>query len=161
MPLAAPLGNLTRATRVHDIASERRHLRGALLPILHAVQDELGHVDTADIDLIADVLNMSVAEVHGVVSFYKDFRRSPAGRHVVRICRAEACQAAGTADLVAHAKRRLGVEVGETTPDGSVTLEEVFCFGNCALGPAVEVDGRLRGRISADSFDAVLGEVAR
>lgn len=161
MALTAPLGNLTRAARVHDIASGLRDLRGALMPILHAVQEDLGYIDAADISVIADVLNLPEAEVHGVVTFYKDFRRSPAGRHVVRICRAEACQATGASDLVAHAEQRLGVAVGNTTADGAVTLEEVFCFGNCALSPAVEVDGRLRGRVSGAALDSLLGEVVR
>lgn len=150
----------TRAERVREIATELRELRGPLLPILHAVQHELGYVDTADVPVIADVLNLAVAEVHGVVTFYRDFRRSPGGRTTVRLCRAEACQAVGAEALGAHARRRLGVGFGETTSDGAVTLEEVFCLGNCALGPAVQVGARLYGRVGPERFDALLGEVS-
>jgi formate dehydrogenase subunit gamma len=149
-----------RVDRVRAITARLRDLRGPLLPVLHAVQHELGHVDTADVPVIADVLNLAVAEVHGVVTFYRDFRREPGGRATVRICQAEACQAVGAEALGAHARRRLGVEFGQTTSDGAVTLDEVFCLGNCALGPAVQVDGRLHGRVSPARFDALLGEVA-
>lgn len=150
-----------RVDRVRAIAARLRGLRGPLLPVLHAVQHELGHVDAADVPVIADVLNLSVAEVHGVVTFYRDFRREPGGHATVRICQAEACQAVGAETLGAHARTRLGVGFGETTSDGAVTLDEVFCLGNCALGPAVQVDGRLHGRVSPARFDALLGEVAR
>ncbi|MGQ0573097.1 MAG: NAD(P)H-dependent oxidoreductase subunit E [Pseudonocardia sp.] len=158
-PAAAP--PRPRADHVRAVASGLAGLRGALIPILHAVQRELGHVDPTDVPVIADVLNLSVAEVHGVVTFYRDFRRTPAGRARVRICRAEACRAVGAEELAAHATRRLGVGFGETTPDGAVTLDEVFCLGNCALGPAVQVDGRLHGRVGPARLDALLGEVAR
>jgi formate dehydrogenase subunit gamma len=149
-----------RVERVREIAAALRDLRGPLIPILHAVQADLGHVDQADVPVIADVLNLSVAEVHGVVTFYRDFRRAPGGRTTVRICQAEACQAVGAEALGAHARRRLGVDFGGTTSDGGVTLDEVFCLGNCALGPAVQVDGRLHGRVSPARLDALLGEVA-
>ncbi|OLT04206.1 formate dehydrogenase subunit gamma [Pseudonocardia sp. CNS-004] len=149
-----------RVERVRAIAGRLRELRGPLLPILHAVQHELGHVDPADVPVIADVLNIAVAEVHGVVTFYRDFRREPGGRATVRICRAEACQAVGAEALAAHATRRLGVGFGETTSDRAISLDEVFCLGNCALGPAVQVDGTLHGRVSPARLDALLGEVA-
>jgi formate dehydrogenase subunit gamma len=149
-----------RTDRVREIATAHRDERGALLPVLHAVQDELGFIDAVDLPVIADVLNFSLAEVHGVVTFYRDFRRTPGGRTAVRICRAEACQAVGAEALAAHARRRLGVGFGATTHDGAVTLDEVFCLGNCALGPAVQVDGRLHGRVNPARFDALLGEVA-
>lgn len=150
-----------RVQRIREIATARRDLRGPLIPILHAVQEDLGHIDQADVPVIAEVLNLSAAEVHGVVTFYRDFRRAPGGRATMRICQAEACQAVGAEALGAHARRRLGVEFGETTSDGAVTLDEVFCLGNCALGPAVQVDGRLHGRVSPARLDALLGEVAR
>jgi formate dehydrogenase subunit gamma len=150
-----------RADRVRGIAVAHRDDRGPLLPVLHAVQDELGFIDAVDLPVIADVLNLSVAEVHGVVTFYRDFRRDPGGRTAVRICRAEACQAVGAEALAGHARRRLGVGFGETTPDGAVTLDEVFCLGNCALGPALQVNGRLHGRVTPARFDALLSEVAR
>ena len=146
-----------RAARVRALAEQHRRERGALLPVLHAVQDLLGHIDKADLPVIADVLNLAVAEVHGVVTFYRDFRRAPAGRVTVRICGAEACQAVGATALATHARERLGIGFGETTPDGSVSLDEVFCLGNCALGPAVAVCGRVHGRVGADRFDALLG----
>lgn len=145
-----------RADHVRSIAVRLRDERGALLPILHAVQADLGHIDAADVPVIADVLNQSVAEVHGVVTFYRDFRRTPGGRSTVRVCRAEACQAIGAEALAVHATQRLGVGFGQTTPDGAVTLDEVFCLGNCALGPAVQVDGRVHGRVSPARFDALV-----
>ena len=147
-----------RADRVREIATELRGLRGALIPILHAVQEELGYVDQLDIPVIADVLNFSVAEVHGVVTFYRDFRREPAGRTTMRICQAEACRSVGAEELAAHAKRRTGIGFGETTYDGKLTVDEVFCLGNCALGPAVEVGGKLHGRVTPARLDAILGE---
>lgn len=148
-----------RAARVQAVAEQHRRERGALLPVLHAVQALLGHIDSDDLPVIADVLNLSVAEVHGVVSFYRDFRTSRAGRVTVRICGAEACQAVGSTALAEHARSRIGIGFGETTPDGSVSLDEVFCLGNCALGPAVAVNGRVYGRVGADRFDALLGEL--
>jgi formate dehydrogenase subunit gamma len=149
-----------RTDRVREIAMAHREQRGPLLPVLHTVQNELGFIDAADLPVVADVLNLSVAEVHGVVTFYRDFRGAPGGRAAVRICRAEACQAVGAEALAGHARRRLGVGFGETTPDGAVTLDEVFCLGNCALGPAAQVNGRLHGRVTPARFDALMGEVA-
>lgn len=133
--------------------------RGALLPILHDVQAELGHVDPVVIPVLADALNLSIAEVHGVVTFYRDFRTTPGGQTSVRVCRAEACQSMGAEALGEHAKSALGVGFGETTADGAVTLDEVFCLGNCALGPAVQIGSRMHGRVSADRFDALVAEV--
>jgi formate dehydrogenase subunit gamma len=147
----------TTEERVRAIVATLRNERGALLPILHAVQAEFGYVDPAIEPVLADALNLSTAEVHGVITFYRDFRRAPAGRHTVRICRAEACQAVGAQRLAEHARARLGVEFGDTTTDGAVTLDEVFCLGNCALGPAVQVDGRLHGRVSPARLDGLLG----
>ena len=147
-----------RARRVREIATELQGLRGSLIPILHAVQGELEYVDQADIPVVADVLNIAVAEVHGVVTFYKDFRRAPAGRTTVAICQAEACRSVGAADLAEHAQRSIGCKFGETTDDGRITLDEVFCFGNCALGPAVQVGEKLHGRVTRARLDALLGE---
>jgi formate dehydrogenase subunit gamma len=149
----------TRTARVREIALAHRDRRGPLLPVLHEINDELGHVDQADIAVVADVLNLAVAEVHGVVTFYRDFRRAPAGRTTLRICRAEACQSVGAEALAEHARTRLGVGFGGTTSDGAVSLAEVFCLGNCALGPAVQVDGALRGRVTPARLDAILGEL--
>ncbi|MFD1516692.1 formate dehydrogenase subunit gamma [Pseudonocardia yunnanensis] len=147
-----------RAEHVRNIATTLRDVRGPLLPILHAIQEDLEYIDPADVPVIADVLNLAVAEVHGVVTFYRDFRRAPAGRTTVRVCQAEACQAVGAEALGEHAKRRTGVGFGETTSDGAVTLDEVFCLGNCALGPAVQVGDRLHGRVTPARLDALLGE---
>lgn len=155
---ASPVPAAGRPDRVREIASARRELRGALIPILHAVTDELGYVDTTDIPVIAEVLNLAVAEVHGVVTFYRDFRREPAGRTTVRICQAEACRSVGAEALAEHAKRRTGVGFGETTYDGRLTVDEVFCLGNCALGPAVQVGDKLHGRVTPARLDAILGE---
>jgi formate dehydrogenase subunit gamma len=154
----APVPVPGRARRVREIAVELSGLRGALIPILHAVQEELGYVAQDDVAVLADVLNVSVAEVHGVVTFYKDFRRAPAGRTVVGICQAEACRSVGAVELADYARLRTGCGFGETSVDGRVSLDEVFCFGNCALGPAVAVNGRVRGRMTPARLDAVLGE---
>jgi formate dehydrogenase subunit gamma len=132
---------------------------GALLPILHELQAEFGYVPDEATPLIADALNLSRAEVVGVVHFYHDFRTTPGGRHTVQVCRAEACQAVGADALAAHAETRLGVPMGDTTEDGAVTLRAVYCLGNCALGPAVMVDGRLCGRVTPERFDALLASV--
>lgn len=129
---------------------------GALLPIFHRLQETFGYVHREALPIIADALNISRAEVHGVMTFYHDFRAEPAGRTVVKICRAEACQALGCRGLVDHVERRHGVELGETTADGELTVEEVFCLGNCALGPAVMVDGELHGRVDAATLDALV-----
>ena len=117
---------------------------GALLPILHAIQAEHGHVPAEAVPLVADRLNLSRAEVHGVISYYHHFRQVPAGKHVVQVCRAEACQARGGEALAAHAKQSLGMDFHETTADGSVTLEPVYCLGQCACGPAMMVVEALR-----------------
>ena len=130
---------------------------GALLPILHAVQDALGYVPPDALPTIAYELNLTRADVHGVVSFYHDFRSTPPGRHVVKVCRAEACQARGARALEAHAKQALGIDFGETTPDGAVTLEAVYCLGNCGCGPSVLVDAdELHANVTAERFDALL-----
>ncbi|MGH7498212.1 MAG: formate dehydrogenase subunit gamma [Gemmatimonadales bacterium] len=129
---------------------------GGLIPILHAIQEELGYIPPEAVPVIADGLNLSRAEVHGVVSFYHDFRSEPPGRHVVHVCRAESCQAVGAEALFAHACVRLGVETHGTSADGAVTLEPVYCLGNCALSPAVMVDRNVYGRVSPRRFDAIL-----
>ncbi len=135
---------VTRAVDAH------RAERGPLLAVLHDVVAEVGYVPGAAVRALAEQLNLSRAEVHGVVSFYKDLHTAPRGRCVVQICRGEACQAVGAEPLVAQVSDRLGVALEATRPDGAVTLEEVFCLGNCALGPSAFVDGRLHGRLTAD-----------
>lgn len=141
---------------VATAVEENRHRPGALLPILHAVQHELGYVPPDAIPAIASALNLSRAEVHGVVSFYHDFRSEAPGRHVVHLCRAEACQSMGADGLVDHARRRLGIDFHGTTGDGAVTLEPIYCLGNCALSPAMMIDGELHGRVTPKRFDALM-----
>lgn len=137
-----------------------RDTPGALLPILHALQDELGYVPPEAVPAIAAELNLSRAEVHGVVSYYHHFRQTPPGRHVLRVCRAEACQAVGADALIAHVQKTLGCGFHETSPDGSVSLEPVYCLGQCAAGPAVSVDEvRLYGRVTPEAMDALLAEL--
>jgi len=140
---------------------ELQHLPGALLPILHRLQEEFGYIDDAMIPLVAEALNISHAEVHGVISFYHDFRRAPAGRHVLQICRAESCQSMGCNSLIEHVEKSLGVSLGETTADGNFTLRPVYCLGNCALSPAVMLDGQPYGRVSAAVADSLIENVRR
>lgn len=144
------------AAEARTIIARRRDEPGALLPILHDLQETFGYVDRSALPDIADALNLSRAEVHGVVTFYHDFRSEPAGRTVVKICRGEACQAMGCRGLVQHVERRHGVELGDTTPDGALTVEEVFCLGNCALGPAAVVDGAIQGRVTPATLDRLI-----
>ena len=126
------------------------------MPILHAIQEALGWIPEAALAPVAEALNVSVAEVHGVVSFYHDFRREPPGKHVLKLCRAEACQAVGASRLVAHVQRQSGVQLGETRRDGKMTLEAVYCLGLCASAPAALADGRVMGRMTAEKTDALL-----
>src|ERR1700726_2703993 len=150
--------NLT--SREHSAVLEAcvqlKGLPGALLPVLHAVQEVLRYVPKDAVPLIARELNLSVAEVHGVVSFYHYFLQERPGRHVMHLCRAEACQALGSVAVEAHAKATLGVDFHGTTRDGAVTLEPVYCLGNCALGPSLMIDQQLHGRITPERFDALM-----
>lgn len=134
--------------------------RDRLLPLLHAAQDEIGYIDDALVPAIAAALNLSRADVHGVLTFYHDYRRRPAGRHVVKLCRAESCQSRGGAAIEAAAAERLGVAMGETRRDGQVTLESVYCLGLCAIGPNALVDGRPVARIDGAALDRIAAEVA-
>jgi formate dehydrogenase subunit gamma len=135
--------------------------RGPLLPILHALQEEFGYIDEAAKPLIAEALNLSRAEVHGVVTFYHDFRDEPAGRHVLKLCRAEACQATGGDALAARAEQRLGIAMGSTTADGSVTLEPIYCLGLCATAPSAMLDGHPIGRLDDKRLDALIAQTRR
>ena len=147
---------------VREIAASHEGQRGALLPILHAIQEAFGCVPPEAIPVLADELNLSRADVHGVVSFYHDFRSAPAGRTTVRICRGEACQAVGAERLVSHLRDRCGISLGDTPPEGSLTVEQVFCLGNCALGPAAQVNGRLVGRLNDARLSSIVDKaVAR
>ena len=129
-----------------------------MLPILHALQKAFGCIPEPAEPMVAEALNLSRAEVHGVVTFYHDFRREPAGRHVLKLCRAEACQSMGTRALADQVRARLGIDFGETTPDGRVTLDEVYCLGLCACAPSGMLDGELHGRLDADAVEALMRE---
>jgi len=143
-----------------DAARERvapfRGEPGGLLPALRALQAHFGAIDERAVALLAGIFNLSRSEVHGVVSFYHDFRSEPPGRHTVRVCQAEACQAMGSRTLTEHVKRILGIDFHETTADGRFTLEPVYCLGNCACSPAIMIDDVTFGRVDADKLASVL-----
>jgi formate dehydrogenase subunit gamma len=143
---------------VRRIVGELKGRPGPLIEVLHAIQAALGYVPPGAVPLVADGLNLSRAEVHGVVSFYHYFRSTPPGAHTVSVCRAESCQAMGAESLAAHVRQRLGVDFHQTTPDGRFSLEPVYCLGNCACSPAVMIDGRLHGRVSPERLDALLAD---
>jgi formate dehydrogenase subunit gamma len=156
-----PLHERWSADRASEIISQHFGQAGPLLPILQALQETFGFVPEAAVVMVAEALNLSRAEVHGVVTFYHDFRRKPGGRHILKLCRAEACQAAGSDALAARAEARLGVAMGTTAPDGSFTLEPVYCLGLCATAPSAMVDGRVVGRLDQQRLDAMLAEAQR
>ncbi|MDD5266950.1 MAG: formate dehydrogenase subunit gamma [Methylococcales bacterium] len=143
---------------VQEITAALKDKPGALLPILHAIQDALGYVPAESVPSIAKALNLSRAEVHGVISFYHYFRDTPPGKHTIHLCRAESCQAMGGKQLEAHVKTRLGIDFHETTTDGKFSLEPVYCLGNCACSPAMQIDEEIFGRVSATRFDAAVKE---
>ncbi|HEX4113310.1 MAG TPA: formate dehydrogenase subunit gamma [Stellaceae bacterium] len=149
------------AEKTAQIIAEHKDLEGPLLPILHALQAAFGYIDRAAEPIVAEALNISRAEIHGVVTFYHDFRERPAGRHVLKLCRAEACQAAGGDALASHAEARLGVAFGRTTADGRVTLEPVYCLGLCSVSPSAMLDGRVIARLDANKLDALVAETDR
>lgn len=142
--------------RIVAIVERHRHRDGPLIEVLHDVQADFGCIPSGAVPVIARALNLSRAEVHGVVSFYHHFRTRAPGRHVLQICRAESCQAAGGRAIEAHAQKRLGVGFGETTPDGQVTLDAVFCLGLCACSPAAMFDGEVLGRMTPERLDALI-----
>jgi formate dehydrogenase subunit gamma len=144
------------AEEADRIIARHRALPGAMLPILHALQEEFGYIDPAVVPALAEALNLSRAEVHGVIGFYHDFRTAPAGRHVLRLCRAEACQSMGAEALIEHLRRRHDLALGSTTPSGSLTVDAVYCLGNCALSPAAMLDGALLGRVDAAKLDRIV-----
>jgi formate dehydrogenase subunit gamma len=151
----------TQRAVVMDACARLNDVPGALMPILHAIQAELGFVPKDAVPLVANQLNLSIAEVHGVVTFYHYFLREQPGRHVVHVCRAEACQALGSQALEAHVKKTLGIDYHGTTIDGAITLEPVYCLGNCALGPSIMIDEQLKGRVSPTRFDALMAPLRK
>lgn len=141
---------------VLQVTGRLKDLPGALLPVLHGVQQALGYVPEISVSLIARELNLSRADVHGVISFYHFFRSKPPGRRVIYVCRAESCQAMGAVTLEKHIRQRLGIDFHQTTADGAYTLEPVYCLGNCACSPAIMVGDELKGRLTPERFDAWL-----
>ena len=148
-------------TRGAEIIAGLTDVEGGTIVMLHALQEVFGHVPEAAVPMIAQARNLSRAEVHGVFTFYHDFRREPAGRHVLKLCRAEACQAAGGDALVAHAESSLGIKMGNTTADRRVTLEPIYCLGLCATAPSAMLDGRVVGRLTEKRLDALVTEAQR
>jgi formate dehydrogenase subunit gamma len=157
MPMQLASTEIT--SRTAAIIQEMKGLEGPLLPILHGIQEEFGHVPQDALPIIAEALNISRAEVHGVVTFYHDYRSHPAGRHVLKVCQAEACQSMGSDAVAAKLKQLLGIGFHETTWDGSVTLEPVYCLGLCACAPAAMVDGQVIGRLDDEKLDEIVAEV--
>jgi formate dehydrogenase subunit gamma len=151
------LDTTTRDT-VLRIIDSLEHKEGALMPVLHGIQDALGYIPPESVPVVAERMNLSRAEVHGVISFYPYLRSKPPGRHTVHLCRAESCQSMHSTALEQHAKSRLGVDFHGTTKDGGFSLEPVYCLGNCALSPAMMVDGRVYGRVTPQRFDAVVSD---
>jgi formate dehydrogenase subunit gamma len=149
------------ADRGAEIIAEHSHFQGSTLVMLHALQEAFGYVPEPAIPMIAAALNLSRAEIHGVFTFYHDFRHKPAGRHVLKLCRAEACQAAGGDALAARAEAKLGITIGNTTADDRVTLEPIYCLGLCATAPSAMLDGRVVGRLDETRIDALVAEAQR
>ena len=144
-----------------EIIAEHSQVEGATLVILHALQEAFGYVPQAAIPMVAWALNLSHAEVYGVCTFYHDFRKKRAGRHVLKLCRAEACQAAGGDRLAARAEAKLGIALGDTTADDRVTFEPIYCLGLCATAPSAMLDGRVVGRLDEARIDAIVAELQR
>ena len=141
-------------SKILEIITNLKDMPGALLPILHGIQDELGYIPVDTVPVIADALNLSRAEVHGVISFYHYFRDTPPGKNTIHLCRAESCQAMGAKALEEHAKAKLGIDFHETTPDGGFSLEPVYCLGLCACSPSMQIGDNVYGRVSTELFDS-------
>lgn len=159
--MTMPITAGDNSQRSRNIIRDLKHLEGPMLPILHALQADFGHVPDEVKPVIADELNLSRAEVHGVITFYPDFRHHPGGRHVLKICRAEACQSMGSDDLADRVRQLLGIDFHQTTADGSVTLEPVYCLGLCACAPAAMLDGEVFGRVDEHCLSEIVGEIGR
>ena len=155
--VSEPLSDSKCRDVVRGIAKGMVDKPGALLPILHAIQDQLGYVPKLGIPVIGEVLNLSRAEVHGVISFYHLFRDTPPGQQILYICRAEACQSMGSRNLEQLAKDQLGIDYHQTTSDGRLSLEPVYCLGNCACAPSVMLDEQVHGRVTPERLNALLG----
>ncbi len=151
-------GSAATDPKIKDIIANLKDKPGALLPILHAIQDSLGYIPADKVPVIADALNLSRAEVHGVISFYHYFRDTPPGKQTIHLCRAESCQAMGAKALEEHAKAKLGIDFHETTADGAFSLEPVYCLGLCACSPSMQIGEEVYGKVTADSFDEVIDQ---
>lgn len=149
------------AERVGEIVDRHAGIEGSALPILHAIQEAFGYVPSEAVPIVAHALNRTRAEIHGVVTFYRDFRTTPAGRHVVRVCRAEACKSMGSAAIVSAFEATLGQKLGTTSEDGEVTLEGVFCLGLCASAPNAMIDGKPAGRLDPAAVGRLVAEIER
>lgn len=151
----------TTQSTVQEVITALQDKPGALLPILHGIQDAIGYIPADSVPAIAKALNLSRAEVHGVISFYHYFRDTPPGKHTIHLCRAESCQAMGAAALETHVKNKLGIDFHETTKDGQFSLEPVYCLGNCACSPAMQIDDNIYGRVCATAFDDIINELEK
>jgi formate dehydrogenase subunit gamma len=152
---ASPAQDWDAAT-INRLILAKKSMPGAMLPILHDIQDTVGYIPSGAVSMIADALNVSRAEVHGVITYYHHFRDHRAGKHLVQICRAEACQARGSEALEAHAKSALGCDYHQTSKDGSVTLEPAYCLGLCSVGPNIAIGDDYYARITPEKFDALM-----
>lgn len=151
----------TMLSTVQEVITALKDKPGALLPVLHGIQDALGYIPADSVPVIAKALNLSRAEVHGVISFYHYFRDTPPGKHTMHLCRAESCQAMGASRLEEHVKSKLGIDFHETTADGQFSLEPVYCLGNCACSPAMQIGHDIYGRVSASVFDDIINELEK
>lgn len=146
--------------QVSDIVEEMKNLPGAMLPILHAIQDAQGYIHADAVSIIAEGMAQSRAEVHGVISFYHHFRTTPPGKHTIQVCRAEACQSMGSRQLEAHVKEKLGIGFHQTSADQQMSLEPVYCLGNCACAPSIQVNDDVVGRVTASKFDQLVDQLS-
>lgn len=156
----SPVADAWTPAQIQAVIDAHRSRPGAMLPMLHAIQDRFGFIPDEAVPMIADALRHTRAEVHGIISFYHHFRTHPAGRNVVQICRAEACQSVGSRQLEAHARKALGIDYHQTTPDHEFTLEPVYCLGNCACGPSIRVNDDIFGRMTPAQFDELTDELS-
>jgi formate dehydrogenase subunit gamma len=148
--------NADRAGDISRIVHSLKDKPGALLPVLHGIQDEMGYIPEEAVAIIAQEMNLTRADVHGVITFYHDFRTTPSGRHILRVCQAESCQAMGGSELTAHVRQHLAIDFHETTRDNAFTLEPVYCLGSCACSPTIMVDGQVYGRVTRERFDQIV-----
>lgn len=156
----SPVADAWTPAQLQAVIDAHRLMPGAMLPTLHAIQNRFGYIPDAAVPMIAEALRHTRAEVHGIISFYHHFRTHPPGRNVIQICRAEACQSVGSRRLEAHARKRLGIDYHQTTPDHEFTLEPVYCLGNCACGPSVRVNDDVHGRMTPEQFDELTDELS-